>query len=578
MSHRNPRTRLTTHEVTNQPRPLEDVNLYTGDAMLTAACAWSGAAHYTARLADFGARVGSAETQALSVQANRVVPMFQPFDRFGQRIDEVEFHPAYHELMALGLEAGVSGSAWNVPQAGHALHAALLFLMGQADYGVCCPMSMTYAAVPALRSEPEVAAEWVPRIVAEAYDKRFIPGADKRAATMGMAMTEKQGGSDVRANTTWAERQADGSYRLTGHKWFCSAPMSDAFLTLAYTGGEGLATQAGATARGRPGGNFRGGLTCFLVPRWRPGGQRNEIEIQRLKDKLGDRSNASSEIEYHGASAVRVGAEGSGVRTIIEMVQLTRLDCIIGSATQMRQAAALAAWHVQGRSAFQRRLIDQPLMRAVLADLALDVEAAVALAFRLAQALDRGGGGRGTPDRAGDPHEAAIARIGLPIAKYLVTKRVPAVVAEAMECLGGAGFVEDMPMARLFRQSPLNAIWEGSGNVIALDLLRALQRGPDVRDALIRELREAASADASLAAAAGEVETLLSVPVPEALARHAIERLALAFAAATLVKHGPPAVSDGFIARRLAGRSLTFGANRTAIDEDAIIARLALQA
>jgi putative acyl-CoA dehydrogenase len=547
MSYRNPRTQLVTHEVTNQPSPLEDVNLYASDAMLTSACAWSGATLYADRLSGFGARVGSAETQALCAQANRVVPTFLPYDRFGQRIDEVEFHPAYHQLMALGLEAGVSGAAWNVPEAGHALHAALLFLMGQADYGVCCPMSMTYAVVPALRIEPDVAAAWVPRVTAESYDPRFIPAPDKRAATMGMAMTEKQGGSDVRANSTRAEHQSDGSYRLTGHKLFCSAPMSDAFLTLAYADG---------------------GLTCFLVPRWRSDGERNEIEIQRLKDKLGDRSNASSEIEYRGASALRVGEEGRGVRTIIEMIQLTRLDCIIGSATQMRQATSLAVWHVQGRSAFQRRLIDQPLMRAVLADLALDVEASVALAFRLARALDR----------ADNPHEAAIARIGLPIAKYLVTKRAPTVVAEAMECFGGVGFVEETPLARLFRQSPLNAIWEGSGNVIALDLLRALHREPAVRDALLCELRDAAATDASLAAAAVEVETLLSAPIPDASARHAIERLALAFAAATLVKHGPAAVSDGFIARRLSARSLTFGAGETAIDEDAIIARLALQA
>jgi len=547
MSYRNPRTRLATHEVTNQPRPLEDVNLHDSDAILTSACAWSGAARHADRLSRLGARVGSAETQALCARANRVVPVFLPYDRFGQRIDEVEYDPAYHALMALGLEAGVSGAAWNVPEAGHALHAALLFLMGQADYGVCCPMSMTYAAVPALRTQPEVAAAWIPRITAEAYDPRFIPASAKRAATMGMAMTEKQGGSDLRANATRAERQADGSYRLTGHKWFCSAPMSDAFLTLACA---------------------EGGLTCFLVPRWRPDGERNEIEIQRLKDKLGDRSNASSEIEYRGASAVRVGDEGRGVRTIIEMVQLTRLDCIIGSATQMRHAAAVATWHVQGRSAFQRRLIDQPLMRAVLADLALDVEASVALAFRLASALDA----------SGDPREAALARIGLPIAKYLVTKRAPTVVAEAMECMGGAGYVEEAPMARLFRQSPLNAIWEGSGNVIALDLLRALRREPEVRDALIGELHSAAGANASLDAAAAEVETLLSAPIADASARYAIERLALTFAAATLVKHAPSAVSNGFAARRLSGPGITFGAGAGAIAEDAILARLALQA
>jgi putative acyl-CoA dehydrogenase len=547
MSYRNPRTHLATHDVTNQAQPLEDVNLYAADAILTFACAWSGAGVHGERLTRFGARVGAAETQAWAVQANRTPPLFLPYDRFGRRIDEVEFHPAYHQLMALGLEAGVSGAAWNVPEAGHALHAALLFLMGQADYGVCCPMSMTYAAVPALRVEPAAAAEWAPRVTAETYDPRFIPAAEKHAATMGMAMTEKQGGSDVRANMTTAARQADGSYVLTGHKWFCSAPMSDAFLTLA---------------------NAEGGLTCFLVPRWRAGGERNEIEIQRLKDKLGDRSNASSEIEYRGAAATRVGEDGRGVRTIIEMVQLTRLDCIIGSAGQMRQAASLAAWHVERRSAFQRRLIDQPLMRAVLADLALDVEASVALAFRLAYALDH-------PD---DPHEAAIARIGLPIAKYLVTKRAPAVIAEAMECLGGAGYVEEAPMARLFRQSPLNAIWEGSGNVIALDLLRALNRDPEVRQAFIQEVRAAANAAPRLAAVADEVETLLASPIAEVSARRAVERLALAFAAATLAKQGASAVADGYAARRLGAAALTFGAGEAAIDEDAIIARLVLRA
>jgi putative acyl-CoA dehydrogenase len=547
LAYRTPRTRLATHEVTNQPHPLEDVNLFTSDAILSSACDWSGAARYADRLTAFGARVGAAETQTLAVQANRTVPVFLPYDRFGQRIDEVEFHPAYHALMRLGLEAGVAGAAWNVPACGHALHAALLFLMGQADYGVCCPMSMSYAVVPALRVAPAVAAQWAPRVTAEVYDPRFIPASEKRGATMGMAMTEKQGGSDVRANTTRAEPQADGTYLLTGHKWFCSAPMSDAFLTLAYA---------------------RGGLTCFLVPRWRADGERNDIEIQRLKDKLGDRSNASSEIEYRGAEAVRVGAEGRGVRTIIEMVQLTRLDCVIGSATQMRQAAALAAWHVAGRTAFQRRLIDQPVMRAVLADVALDVEASVALAFRLAQALDR----------ADDPHEAAIARIGMPLAKYLVTKRVPAVVAEAMECFGGVGYVEETPLARLFRQSPLNAIWEGSGNVIALDLLRALARERPACDALIAELRDAAAGDAGFGEMAVEAEKLLSAPVPEAVARRAIERLALAFAAATLIRQGCNAVSDGFVTRRLRSASMTFGAGEGAIDEHTIIARVALAA
>lgn len=547
MSYRSPRTELSTHDVFNQARPLEDVNLFAADEVLKSACAWSGAATHEARLTAFGERVGSAEVQAWAVQANRITPIFLPFDRFGQRIDEVEFHPAYHQLMALGLEAGVSAAAWNVAESGHALHAALLFLMGQADYGVCCPMSMTYAVVPALRVEATVAAEWAPRVTAETYDPRFIPAAEKRAATMGMAMTEKQGGSDVRANTTKAERQSDGSYRLVGHKWFCSAPMSDAFLTLAYA---------------------QGGLSCFLTPRWRPDGERNAIEIQRLKDKLGDRSNASSEIEYRDAYAVRVGEEGRGVRTIIEMVQLTRLDCIIGSATQMRQAIGLAVWHAQARSAFQKRLIDQPLMRAVLADLALDAEAAVALAFRLALALDR----------ASDPHEAAIARIGMPLAKYLVTKRAPTVIAEAMECFGGSGYVEETPLARLFRQSPLNAIWEGSGNVIALDLLRALQREPEVRVAFLAELRAAGAGDRQFDVLVQDADELLSSPLSERTARRAIERLALIFAAATLNRYGPSPVGDAFVTRRVTSASLTFGAGAGDIDEAAILSRIALQA
>ena len=537
MAYRNPRAHLATHEVTNQPGSLEDANLFTADAILTATCDWSGAGAHRGRLGQFGARVGSAEVQAWSAQANRATPEFKPFDRFGRRIDEVEFHPAYHALMALGLEAGVSAAAWTVDKAGHALHAALLFLMGQGDFGVTCPMSMTYAVVPALRVEPAVAAEWVPRVATPAYDPRFIPPREKRAATMGMAMTEKQGGSDVRANTTHAQRQDDGDYALTGHKWFCSAPMSDAFLTLAYA---------------------EGGLTCFLVPRWRPDGERNAIEIQRLKDKLGDRSNASSEIEYRGAWARRVGDEGRGVRTIIEMVQLTRLDCVIGSASQMRQAAALAAFHTQHRAAFQRRLVDQPLMRTVLADMAVEVEAAVALAFRLAMALDG----------AGDPREAALARIGLPIAKYLVTKRAPAVVAEAMECLGGAGYVEESPLPRLFRQSPLNAIWEGSGNVIALDLLRALQREPEAREALLGEICDGP--------AAAEAERLLAAPIAEGAARHVIERLGIALAAATLARFAPVAVADAYATRRVRAAGLTFGAGEGAIDEDALVERLAL--
>ncbi|MGE3302013.1 MAG: acyl-CoA dehydrogenase family protein [Hyphomonadaceae bacterium] len=547
MAPRNPRTRLATHDVENQPSPFEDVNLYAADAILRTGCAWSGAGAYAQRLDAFGARAGAAQTQEWAREANRNPPQLQAYDRYGRRLDEVAFHPAYHRLMALGLEAGVSAAAWNAGAAGHALHAALMFLMSQADYGACCPMSMTYAAVPALEAEPAAAAFWRPRVTTEGYDRRVVPAAEKTAATMGMAMTEKQGGSDLRANTTRAMRQGDGGYLLTGHKWFCSAPMSDAFLTLAQA---------------------EEGLTCFLVPRWRPDGERNAIEIQRLKDKLGDRSNASAEIEYREAWGQRIGAPGRGVRAILAMVELTRFDCVIGAAAQIRQAGGLAAWHAAGRSAFQKKLIDQPAMRAVLADLAIEAEAAAALVFRLAQALDAAGG---------DPREAALARVGLPLAKYLVCKRAPHAVAEAMEAHGGAGYVEEGPMPRLFRQSPLNAIWEGSGNVIALDVLRALSRAPEARDALLGEIREAAHAERRIAGALAEAEAIAAGPVAESRARHAAERLALAFAAAVLVTRGPAAAADAFIARRLQAPSLTFGAGDGGIDETALIERLSWQ-
>ena len=412
---------LATHEVLNQPPPLVDFNAFELDVPLQSALERNGAAAHSDQLAVFGKRVGSFEALEWGRLANENPPKLKTFDRFGHRIDEVEFHPAYHQLMRLGLESGVSGAAWTAEQAGHTLHASLLYLMTQADAGTACPMSMTYAVVPALRAEPAVAAEWEPRVTSGRYDPRFIPAAEKTGATMGMAMTEKQGGSDVRANTTRAHALGTGEYELIGHKWFCSAPMSDAFLTLAYA---------------------EGGLTCFLVPRWRPDGTRNAIHIMRLKDKLGDRSNASSEIEYHGAWAQRVGAEGRGIRTIIDMVQGTRLDCIAGSAAGMRAALTQAAWHTRHRTAFQRQLADQPAMRGVLADLALEVEAATALMIRIASAFDAA--------QAGDEREAAFARLATPIAKYWVCKRQPGFVYEALECLGGAGFVEEGPCRAFF--------------------------------------------------------------------------------------------------------------------------------
>ena len=428
-----PRSQLETHEVFNQPAPLGDVNLFDADALLGRFVRRAGGQAHIDHLTAFGREAGCEAATELGVAANRNPPTFKPFDRWGRRIDEVEFHPAYHELMAMGLRGGVSARAWTHPEGGHVAHAALLFLMSQAESGVTCPMSMTYAAVPALRQAPALAEGWVPRVLATDYDGRMLPAEQKRAATIGMAMTEKQGGSDVRANTTRAMAVGAGAYELFGHKWFCSAPMSDAFLTLAYA---------------------EGGLSCFLVPRWRPDGERNGIEIQRLKDKLGDKANASSEIEYRGAIAWLVGEEGRGVRTIVEMVNHTRLDCVVGAASLMRQSLSLAIRHVEGRTAFQRRLIDQPLMQQVLADLAVEVEAAMALAFRAAQAFDRA---------RTDPTEAAFARLLIPIAKYWVTKRCPAVVAEAMEAHGGAGYIEEGLLPRLFRASPLNAIWEGSG-------------------------------------------------------------------------------------------------------------------
>ena len=526
---------LDTHEVTNQPPPLEDVNLFTGDRALFDAVRRAGGAQHEARLTALGARCGSAEVIDWGVQANRVPPVLDTHDRYGRRIDEVTFHPAYHQLMALGLEAGLASSAWDGTANGHVLHAAVLFLTGQADSGTSCPMTMTYASVPALAVQPDVGASWIEKIRGGRYDPAVRPAPDKAGVTLGMAMTEKQGGSDVRANATRAEPTGeDGWYRLTGHKWFCSAPMSDAFLTLAQA---------------------PGGLTCFLLPRWLPDGTRNAgFRVMRLKDKMGDRSNASSEVEYHGALAQRIGEEGRGVATIIRMVQHTRLDCVVGSAQQMRGALAQAIWHAAHRTAFQKRLIDQPMMAAVLADLAVESEAATALALHLAGTFDR---------------DDAVGRLLTPIAKYWVCKRAPGMVYEAMESLGGAGYVETGPMPRLFRQSPLNAIWEGSGNVIALDVLRAVGREPEAVTAF-RDF---------LAAVRGRDEVydrwldgLEFTPSSEATARLSIERLALAAQAAVLLTNESP-VAGAFCRLRLASRGAAYGAFETEIDARAILDR-----
>ena len=541
MSALRPSTHLETHDVSNQPPPFEDVNLFASDIALQEAVAAAGGAAHRARLTGFGAKAGTAQVAEWAMQANRNPPQLRAFDRYGQRIDEVEFHPAYHELMALGLDNGIAASAWEGLPAGHVLHTAIEFIMAQAEPGVCCPMTMTYAALPALMHEPEVAAIWRPRIVASKYDPSSQPAEKKKGVTIGMAMTEKQGGSDVRANTTKAARNGDGSYTIVGHKWFCSAPMCDAFLTLAYA---------------------EGGLTCFLVPRWRPDGERNGMYIMRLKDKLGDRANASSEIEYHHAYGVRIGEEGRGVRTIIEMVQHTRLDCILAPAAYMRQALANALWHTAHRSAFQRRLIDQPLMRQVLADMALESEAATAAAFRIAKSFDAGAG------------DAAFSRIATPVCKYWLNKRVVNLTYEAMEAHGGAGYVEESVMPRIFRQSPLNSIWEGSGNVICLDVLRAMAREPDSVAAFMAEIEAARGAHAALDRKIDAVKDALAHPSGETGARRMVETMALALQGAVLAKQAPDFVFEGFCAARLSDYpGLSYGALESSIDADKIIAR-----
>lgn len=541
-----PHTDLATHSVTNQAPPLEGADLFAIDAALKDGLKAAGGAGHAARLSAFGTKCGAGETIEWSRQAHENPPKLKSFDRFGHRLDEVEFHPAYHSLMALGLDEGVSAGAWTAGEAGHVLHAAQMILMTQADPGVTCPMSMTYAVVPALEAEPEVAAVWRPRVTAGRYDARFIPATDKRGATMGMAMTEKQGGSDVRANTTRAEAIGGGEYLLTGHKWFCSAPMSDAFLTLAYT---------------------EEGIGCFLVPRWRPDGTRNTMHIMRLKEKMGDKSNASSEIEYHGAWARRVGAPGRGVRTIIDMVQHTRFDCILGSAGGIRAALVQALWHTGHRRAFQKSLIDQPAMRRVLVDLIVEQEAAAAMAFRIGRGLDRAGT---------DEAEAAFVRLATPAAKYWICKRQPGFVYEALECLGGAGYVEEGPMPKLFRQSPLNAIWEGSGNVIALDVLRALGREPESLDAVRAELMRGAGVNSAYDGHLMRLEAWLKPgALHEGTARAFAGDLALCLQAAALQSSGPGYVFDAFCALRLdpEARSLAYGSSDARVDEKAILQR-----
>ncbi|MBZ5609258.1 MAG: isovaleryl-CoA dehydrogenase [Acidobacteriia bacterium] len=534
-----------THEVLNQAPPLANYNLFTTDRALEEAAEREGAAWARPLLEEFGQRVGTEEAIQWGFQANENPPVLHTHDRFGNRIDEVEFHPAWHEVMRLSVEHGLATLPWADPKPGaHVARAALMFLASENEAGHACPVSMTYSSIPALRKQPDLAREWEPHILAARYDPRCRPVAEKSGALIGMAMTEKQGGSDVRANTTVAEPAGGGEYFLTGHKWFCSAPMCDAFLTLAQA---------------------PGGLTCFLLPRWTPEGQRNRIHIQRLKDKLGNRSNASSELEFDGAWARRIGDEGRGVATIIEMVQHTRLDCVMGSAAVMRQALVQAIHHARHRKAFGRLLIDQPLMQNVLADLSLESEAATVLLLRLARAFDA---------RATDAREHGVARLATAVAKYWVSKRGPVAVSEALECLGGNGYVEECILPRLYREAPLNSVWEGSGNVICLDILRAMHKEPDAVASVLHELRLARGSDARLDAFAVRIEDDLQRAPTEMEARRLAERLALALQASLLVRHSIPAVADAFCATRLDGQGgRSFGTLPPHVDFRAIIER-----
>lgn len=517
-----------THEVLNQAPPLESFNLYTSDPVLDSAVAREGGKDSRDRLVEFGETTGSPEYYRWSFDANRHDPELITHDRFGRRVDMVEFHPAWHALMETAVTNGNHSLPWEEsrPQGAHVTRAAMTYMSGQVESGHNCPISMTFSVIPALRSTPEVADEWLPAIVSRTYDPSFRPAPEKQGLLMGMGMTEKQGGSDVRANTTRAIPSngggSGGEYRITGHKWFTSAPMCDAFLVLAQA---------------------PGGLSCFLLPRWAPDGVLNAIHIQRLKDKLGNRSNASSELEFDKAHALMVGEEGRGVPTIIEMVNGTRLDCVIGSVALMRQAVSQAAWHVSHRAAFGSKLIDKPLMQNVIADLEIETEAATLMMIRLAGAFDRA---------EADPAERAMKRIALPIAKFWVTKRTSEVVHEALECLGGNGYVEESIMPRLYRESPLNAIWEGSGNVIALDVLRAAGRSPESLQMFVAELEQGSGIDArvdqAIARAAASISSATDL---EFEARRIVEQMATAWSATLLARHGDAGIFEAFARSRL---------------------------
>ncbi|MGI9476806.1 MAG: acyl-CoA dehydrogenase family protein [Hyphomicrobiaceae bacterium] len=548
---RSPISDLPTHAVTNMPPHLGDQDLWLADVALRECVTREGGAWANDDLARLGPRVGATATFEQAEAANRYVPELKAFDRYGMRVNQVAFHPAYHDLMDLAISHKIPNFAWLHEGPGaQVAHMALTYMFSQAEGGVMCPMAMTYSVIPVLRANPGAGDDWIPRLLSTSYDRRDIPVTEKSGATIGMFMTEKQGGSDVRANSTRAvainaSTGEGAAYHLTGHKFFCSAPMCDAFLTLAYTDA---------------------GLSCFLVPRWKPDGERNNLELQRLKDKLGNRSNASTEMEFNDTWGVMIGEEGRGVRTIIDMVQGNRIYCAASSAGMMRQGLVQALHHVSHRSAFQKRLIQQPLMRNVLADLAIESEAAVALVMRVARAMD---------NAAASEDEAALARIGTAIAKYWVCKRAPMHILEALECHGGPGYIEESIMPRLYREAPVNGIWEGSGNVICLDVLRAMQREPRAISSVIGELELARGGNAALDAEIDDLKEALARPDDiEARARILTERMAVALQAALLLQHAPSTVAHAFCRSRLGQRwTGAYGTLPADVEVDPIIER-----
>jgi len=542
--------RRQPEEIFNQPPPLEGYNLFAHDAPLREALRRESGDWAEEPVSEFGELMGRAQTLRMGELANQNLPALRTHDRFGHRIDEVEFHPAWHELLSIGVAHEHHSLPWTNPRPGaHVVRAALNMLRHQVDEGASCPLTMTFAVVPSLRLQPELAAEWLPRVLSREYDPRVLPADEKRGVLFGMALTERQGGSDVQANTTRAVPTAHGGageeYELHGHKWFCSAPMCDAFLTLAQT---------------------ERGLSCFLLPRLLPDGTRNGFHLQRLKDKLGNRSNASSEVEFRGALARMIGEEGRGVPAIIEMVRHTRLDCAFGSAATMRRAVAEALHHAAHRYAFGKRLLEQPLMRNVLADLCLESEAATALSLRLARGFD---------ESPHDEGQRRFTRLATAVGKYWITKRAVAVVAEALEVLGGNGYVEESPLPRLYRDAPLNSIWEGSGNVQCLEMLRAVRKDAGTLEMLLHEIRAARGGNGHFDRFINRLDRELNEPDElETRARRIAELLALALQSSLLVRHAPPEVADAFCASRLGGDSgLAFGTLPADTDFDRIIER-----